>query len=588
MQLRLYILISNTGHALTEYYYINFTEGHTCTTSWPFVRYLYNPHNSITLNFYNNIKILSSILIVCELLWKFIVSTTYYVNEVDTYARIPQADFYTSILYFIWTSFWYLPAYVLLLMLIVVGLRAHSACLTHSLLYILLLIYSCTLIDYQVLNPTTLPFYRGESWNTLLTNSVNKYHPCIFYGTISGILLAYWNTTVIPNHARLSTLTGVLSFYALSQDKLIWITSTLFLGSWWAAQEGSWGGWWNWDPSEVFGLVVMFFYTQIVHRRILKHTLYTMQPVIQSYVIVVLVLYLFIQINFDLVSHNFGTKTNQFVDSYQLLLALLFTAIFLWGRKLVALLTLPTLNSVAATLNAYTLQGRAVFATILLVSTSLSFTDLLNNFSWSISGTNLLNLPNLSTYYATVSVLALVVLFYKPSLITIPITYSSSMYLYIIPYIFWGRSVKAWVYLNHTLLVTMLWTMYFLLNQVSTTWSPLNENTQTFFTGILSDFGKTYTSLNTYTIEIGYTQLWSNQSASYGWNTLKDSSVPLVHTFSHPLGPTSQSQEMLASGLEYLHSIQVIDLFSTAISYILPLVLLSVLTLSTSKPIIIC
>ena len=570
-----------------KYYYTSLIEDYTYTTFWPPVRYLYNPYNSITLNFYNNIKNLSSILIVCELLWKFIVSTSYYVNEVDAYARVPQADFYTSILYFIWTSFWYLPSYVLLLMLIAVWLRSHTVCLIHNLLYALLLIYSCTLIDYQVLNPTTLPFYRGESWNTLLTNSVNKYHPCIFYSTISGILLVYWSTTVTHNHRRLSTLVGVLGSHALSQDKLIWITSTLFLGSWWAAQEGSWGGWWNWDPSEVFGLVVMLFYTQIVHRRILKHVCHTLRPVIQSYVIVVLVLYLFIQINFDLVSHNFGTKTNQFVDSYQLLLTLLFTAVLLWGWKLTNLLTLPAPNSATKALNVQALQGRAVFTIILLVSTSLSFTDLLNNFSWSISGANLLNLPNLSTYYATVSVLALVVLFYKPSLTTIPIIYSSSIYFYIPPYILWGRSVKAWVSLNHTLIVMMLWVMYFSLNQASTTWSQLNENTQTFFTGVLSDLSKTYTSLNTYAIEIGYPQLWSNQSAGYGWNILKDSSVPLVHTFSHPLGPTSQSQEMLASGLEYLHSIQVVDLFSTTLSYILPLILLSVLTLSTSKPIII-
>ena len=553
----------------------------------PLSRHFQNFHSSITLNFYNNIKNLSAILVLCGLLWKFIASTSYYINEMDVYSRAPQSDFYTSVLYFMWTSFWYLPSCILLLILVSVWLRTSSVQLMQLVFATLLLVYSSTLIDYQILNPTCLSLYRGESWNTLLTNSVNKYHPFIFYSTISGVILTYWVITTTTKHTQLIVISNFTNLHNLSQDKLVYIIFTLFLGSWWAAQEGSWGGWWNWDPSEVFGLVVMIFFTQMIHRHRLKYTHYTLWLTIKSFLFTILVLYLFIQLNFDLVSHNFGTKTNQFIDSYQFLLLLLILIVGLWVTQLSTLCTSSALNKVPMLINIQALQSRTILTLILLVVTGLSFTDLLNNFSWSISGTNLLNLPNLSTHYATISVLTLCLLIYKPSITTLPTVYTLSTWFYILPYYILTRVPKSWTSFNHVLITVILWITYFTLNQASTTWFYVTENTQTSFITTLSDLCTTYVSLSNYVIETGHLQSWSNQVTGYGWNIFKDGSVPIVHTFSHPLGSNGQAQGMLSTGSEYTHSTHIIDLFSIYLPYILIVLFVNALTLLTSKPIII-
>ena len=43
------------------------------------------------------------------------------------------------------------------------------------------------------------------------------------------------------------------------------LTITLYFGGWWALQEGSWGGWWNWDASEVLGLITLLYLILAVH-----------------------------------------------------------------------------------------------------------------------------------------------------------------------------------------------------------------------------------------------------------------------------------------------------------------------------------
>jgi len=554
----------------------------------PPVRYLYRTHKPITLNFYNNTKNFSAIAVTCGLVWKFIILVGYYANEVDLYSRIPQADFYGSVLYFVWTSFWYLPSYTLLLILVAISFNARSIRLSYILLSLLLLAYSCTLLDYQALNPTPLPFCRGESWNTLLTNSVNKYHPFIFYSTISGALAIYWCIGVTPTHTKLSVFTGLADGYAFSQTKLSHIVFTLFLGSWWAAQEGSWGGWWNWDPSEVFGLVVMIFFTQVIHRHALKHTRYILQLVVQILLITILILYLFIQLNFDLVSHNFGTKADQFVDSYQLLLLLLISTTLLLGYRLGSLVMGCVRSNTQLFLGLRTLRSRVLFTCILLVSTGLSFTDLLNNFSWSIVGTNLVNLPDLSAHYATVSILTLTTLLYKPSLLTLAPTCFITALTHTLPHTVLIRSAKSWVAFNHTLITYVLLVACFSTNQVSTIWCQVADNSQTFLLETLSALGKTYIVLSAYVVEVGYTQSWSNQLSGYGWNVFKDGSVPLVHTFSHPLGANGQAQGMLSASTEHLHSVQVTDPLITGLCGTVLLILVSIVTLATSKPLITC
>jgi cytochrome c biogenesis factor len=69
----------------------------------------------------------------------------------------------------------------------------------------------------------------------------------------------FWNLLYFYFNLNIQYIYLSIKFY------IILIIITLFMGSWWALQEGSWGGWWNWDPSEVFGLLFLLAYLYLIH-----------------------------------------------------------------------------------------------------------------------------------------------------------------------------------------------------------------------------------------------------------------------------------------------------------------------------------
>jgi cytochrome c biogenesis factor len=86
----------------------------------------------------------------------------------------------------------------------------------------------------------------GEHINILLKNSVNKIHPLLLYSSsyiffLSLPLIFFSKRT---KHLYLEVYSTIFVFNQLKQV-LVFILVALFLGSWWALQEGSWGGWWN-------------------------------------------------------------------------------------------------------------------------------------------------------------------------------------------------------------------------------------------------------------------------------------------------------------------------------------------------------
>jgi heme/copper-type cytochrome/quinol oxidase subunit 1 len=102
-------------------------------------------------------------------------------------------------------------------------------------------------------------------------------------------------------------------------------------------QEGSWGGWWNWDPSEVFGLLTLLFFISRIHKVFSKQNFSKNVLNDLTFFVILFQIYFFTQLNFDLVSHNFGTKIDNFIDNtnlYTLLILLSYLyVIFLWVNK---------------------------------------------------------------------------------------------------------------------------------------------------------------------------------------------------------------------------------------------------------------
>ena len=164
--------------------------------------------------------------------------------------------------------------------------------------------------DYLALNTFDIvSLYGTNGINNLLTNTLNRYHPCIFYlGSIGlgavifgypmgrGLSNTFLNSKLVYDYFQQSRATLTVSFIAL------------WMGSWWALQEGTWGGWWNWDSSETFGLLVPLFILAALHSRFSILSLHFLAAKNKVLLYVFLFSYFFIQLNFDLTSHNFGAR----------------------------------------------------------------------------------------------------------------------------------------------------------------------------------------------------------------------------------------------------------------------------------------
>jgi len=258
------------------------------------------------------------------------------ININDIFSRIQINDFFINTYYYYWTTFWYIPLFISILILSLASF--HIKNLSKFLIFIyVLLIFLLVLesVDYWYLNSNY--FFTqlyNNNFNILLTNSINKYHPFMFYSTISMFFYLY----VISNNFVNSSFenfkyigSDFIKFIKLYKFIYLFIISyTLFLGSWWALQEGSWGGWWNWDPSEVFGLIVLGFILLLVHKNFKLSNFFKYLISFKILFLCIFFTYVFIQLNFNLISHNFSIRINQFINVSQLFMFfLIITTTFL-------------------------------------------------------------------------------------------------------------------------------------------------------------------------------------------------------------------------------------------------------------------
>lgn len=313
-------------------------------------------------------------------------------NLPDLRSRVLVDDSFINIYYFFWTNSWYLPLFFLTLVLFTFLVDLHIPpryILLPCLFTTLLLIEQ---VDYLWVNQPIhqLCGYATE-FNILLTNNINKYHPAILY---YGVVVALLTTAQLYVYEQ---LTGKIFTKAIkprllqgtARATVTTLTITLFMGGWWAAQEGSWGGWWNWDPSEVFGLLLMSFFLTQIHwnfRSALALPLLLRAGVGLTSLLTV---YVFIQLNFDLVSHNFGTRSNAFVNpthTYVVLLGVFVCQLTSSASKLIrwfsagytTVLGTPQLSRTRQALHSTLLR---LLAYCVLYT---SFAVLVNDFMWKM------------------------------------------------------------------------------------------------------------------------------------------------------------------------------------------------------------
>lgn len=503
---------------------------------------------------------------------------TLYSNMGDALSRFFVNDFFVNSYYLLWTSFWYLPTFLIISFSLVLINFAKSG--TGYVWLLLGLVLVAVSLHYQNLNLYNyLLDNYGTNFNTLLSNSVNKFHPALFYITITHILLA--SQLSLFNRRRLYVLNTNSAHTTYVSNSLIpIIIFTLFLGSWWALQEGSWGGWWNWDPSEVFGLFVLLYYLYTLHKS-QKVSNYPVQALyLKILTQLVFVVYVFIQLNFDLVSHNFGTKVDQFIDTYQnflTLVVLLVLFIVIISRYLLytiisTLVTSPWhATRVKEPILLWHISGTVALGFILLSSFSL----LINDFLWQLLSLNIFNSTKFTYFYTSLLItITLLRSWTTQSYIILVLLYlpyfgKETILLLIVPAV-------ARLSILHLSLISLLFVMLSESNQSISFWEILYENMSYTQADVVYDVSSPFVALNNFMTEYLLTVLANNKTFESIWNFTWTASSNEGHSFLHSIMADLLTQSLYAGNGLSTYLVNVVDFCISTTNVLTTLLLLGV------------
>lgn len=491
-----------------------------------------------------------------------------YTNQLDHYNRFISHDFIVNTFYYFWTNFWFLLPFVLVKIIFISGLQILKFNIKYILYCLFIILYSTIVFHYWCFNFTgLLDVFYYEAKNILLTNSINKYHPMIFYLTLNSLTIKYFNYTFSNYKQCQSQKYKFVSLQTYYVFYLLNITITLILGGWWALQEGSWGGWWNWDPSEVFGLLIMLICIYNVHSNYSYKSHNTVFKSTHIQILIVVLVYLFIQLNFDLVSHNFGTRIHQFLNSYYSYLVGLTVINVLVYFNFIQIV-LKTFNKISLkTQNTNTILTLLLWATVFLLFAS--FIELLVNFTWLLFNTNNFNFTtNLSRVVFLILTLV-IILFYNLSIFNL-ITLLVFSYIFG-PIKFILVSCIYFYHVNFQHKLIYFWVINTLLynNQTISEWIYTSSNILNYTILNLTTQNYTTLKLNSIYIETISSFLVNNRFIDYVWGFIFNTSTSGSQCFSHNYGSHKLYQTLKSFYLEFEHLITVIDYNTTLLPWVI-------------------
>ena len=229
----------------------------------------------------------------------------------DIYSKNSQNENLLEFFVFFWTNLWTANAFffslLIFLALFFIKLNTVSLCVTSVLFLIYLAEVTSFAFDSFGTKILTASLHNP---NVLLLNALNRIHPFILYIS-AALALNLLNASI---GFLLVLRTRNASFLARKTYKHIetlffWSSSALFLGSWWALQEQTWDGWWDWDSSETLGIGVLVVTVFIVHMSPKFSDLYFRLITKFSLLFMNLMLYFLVQFNFEQTNHNFPALT---------------------------------------------------------------------------------------------------------------------------------------------------------------------------------------------------------------------------------------------------------------------------------------
>ena len=161
----------------------------------------------------------------------------------DIFSRALLSDFFLNTYYYFWTVFWYIPTLLLSLVLLYTLLSNLHVNKLPTLMTLIVVLCVYELFDYWNLNITyTGLLLNPDNLNLLLMNSINKYHPSLLYCVLVSIPLSFClqHLFIYLTHSVFFSKSQInLSNTVAFKYKPLTMVLALFLGSWWAVQEGS-------------------------------------------------------------------------------------------------------------------------------------------------------------------------------------------------------------------------------------------------------------------------------------------------------------------------------------------------------------
>ena len=520
-------------------------------------------------NIYTSILFMSNQFLLCiSLLW-FLNYSNYTLNIWDLYSRTLGNEFYVNLYYFLWTSFWYIPLFIGLIVVYQLTSRNY---LKHTLctLVIFFILYN-TIFDLHLYwlfntNPYSIPL-KSEYYNNLLLNSINKYHPGLLYWSSLWVILYCFTT-------HLLTINFNSLFYTQqSEIKLlrssIWagltLLVTLALGGWWALQEGSWGGWWNWDPSEVFGLIILIFFIALFHKNRNKQNFSKQWTEYLIMFLIILQVYFFTQLNFDLVSHNFGTKIDNFIDNtnlYTLIIIISYyysVKLFLNAKYLYASMLVKNSIKLIYKFNMIRLYSLLIIF-IFCYELLYSLIPLINDFLWKLFNVNLVNYVLIFEKYSLQLVFLIIIYFWKYNqLIFLYCIYFP--YNYIINLLIHTQFTQRSSFFMHWSFIMFIWLSALTASYVFTEWSLIDSSFYNLLCITKTTSHQTVLNLNNLSLDYTLIQYLST-FLNLTWNTIWNDTTVEVYSFLYSLTHDISNQGMMLGGRIFPFIITINDVLS--------------------------
>jgi cytochrome c biogenesis factor len=450
------------------------------------------------------ILIISLFYIITLVLSKATVSTTL----LDLITHINLNDFYLNSFYYVWTQFFILPSLILLLLIYHNFLRLKYKNLIGNITWLYVFFFTIWwILEYYLLNQYQYNTYNTPSFfNMLLQNPLNKYHPAIFFLSYLFILTSiYLPNTFLSLKQYFYVFYQKASFESSNIRKFsvywVLISISLYMGAWWALQEGSWGGWWNWDPSEVFGLVILTKLLLIFHSQTTKQNFLLNILIYYSIASIIITIYLILQMSYTLVSHNFGLSligygyVNIFFTLSLVLNVYSFTYVnikYINSYKyLLNLFKYFSPNKHNSHVKAYTMINYLVITLIIYLYT-LSFNPILNNIFWTSVSIEILNkwFSWLNVKLVLMLVVILLTISYNSLSTTTNLFYIFTSLVHYSPILLYNSLKPTLTLLVHNVLIILF--LGSILNYASlhTYWCYCNESGLTWYGLYAQTFNK--------------------------------------------------------------------------------------------------